>query len=61
VFRVPGYPWTPAVFVASALVVVASSILAAPRNALIGTAMLMLGVPVYWYWSREGRAVRPPA
>jgi APA family basic amino acid/polyamine antiporter len=60
-FRVPGYPWTPAVFVASALVVVASSILAAPRNALIGTAMLMLGVPVYWYWSREGRAVRPPA
>lgn len=61
VFRVPGYPWTPAVFVASALVVVASSILAAPRNALIGTGMLLLGVPVYWYWSREGRRVRPPA
>jgi APA family basic amino acid/polyamine antiporter len=54
-FRVPGYPWTPAAFVAAAVFVVASSVLAAPRNALIGTALLALGVPVFWYWSREGR------
>jgi APA family basic amino acid/polyamine antiporter len=54
-FRVPGYPWTPAVFVAAAVFVVASSVLAAPRNALIGTGLLVLGVPVFWYWSREGR------
>jgi APA family basic amino acid/polyamine antiporter len=54
-FRVPGYPWTPALFVAASIFVVVSSVLAAPRNALIGSGLLALGVPVYWYWSRAGR------
>jgi APA family basic amino acid/polyamine antiporter len=54
-FRVPGYPWTPGLFVVSAILVVISSVVAAPRNALIGSGLLALGVPVYWYWSREGR------
>jgi APA family basic amino acid/polyamine antiporter len=54
-FRVPGYPWTPAAFVAAATFVVASSVVAAPRNALVGTGLLALGVPVFWYWSRAGR------
>jgi basic amino acid/polyamine antiporter, APA family len=54
-FRVPGYPVTPAVFVAAAIFVVVSSVVAAPRNALVGTALLALGVPVFWYWSRAGR------
>src|SRR5256886_4486710 len=34
-FRVPGYPWTPGLFVLAALYVVVSAILANPRNALI--------------------------
>jgi len=46
-FRVPGYPWTPALFVLAALYVVASAVLANPRNALVGTGLLLLGVPVY--------------
>jgi APA family basic amino acid/polyamine antiporter len=54
-FRVPGYPWTPAVFVAAAILVVVSSVAAAPRNAMVGTGLLALGVPVFWYWSRAGR------
>ena len=54
-FRVPGYPWTPAAFVAAATFVVASSVVAAPRNALVGTGLVALGVPVFWYWSRAGR------
>ena len=54
-FRVPGYPWTPALFLAAAVLVVASSVLANPRNALIGTGLLGLGVPVYGYWRRRGR------
>jgi APA family basic amino acid/polyamine antiporter len=53
-FRVPGYPWTPALFVAAAGFVVISSIAANPRNALIGTGLLLLGVPVYRFWSRRG-------
>ena len=58
-FRVPGYPWTPAAFVAAAAFVVVSSVLAAPRNALLGTGLVALGVPVYRYWSRSGRGTAP--
>ena len=46
-FRVPAYPWTPALFVVAAAYVVASSIIANPRNALMGTGLLALGLPVY--------------
>src|SRR5437016_6920652 len=47
-FRVPGYPWTPGLFVLAALYVVASSILANPRNALIGAGLLALGGRSTW-------------
>jgi APA family basic amino acid/polyamine antiporter len=49
-FRVPGYPWTPGLFVVAATYVVVSSVLASPRNALIGCGLLALGLPVYAYW-----------
>jgi APA family basic amino acid/polyamine antiporter len=50
--RVPGYPWTPALFVAAAALVVTSAVLGNPRNAAIGTALLLLGIPVYLWWRR---------
>ena len=53
-FRVPGYPLLPALFVLAALYVVASSVGANPRNAAIGTGLLLLGMPVYWLWTRRG-------
>jgi APA family basic amino acid/polyamine antiporter len=56
-FRVPGYPWTPGLFVAAALYVVASSIAANPTNALIGSGLLALGVPVYLFWKRRTRVL----
>ncbi len=63
-FRVPGYPWTPALFVAAAMLVVASAVLSNPGNALIGAGLLALGVPVYgyWRWRNSGRnhLRRPP-
>src|SRR5438093_1387610 len=49
-FRVPGYPWTPGLFVLAAAYVVASSVGANPRNAAIGTGLILLGVPLYYYW-----------
>jgi basic amino acid/polyamine antiporter, APA family len=49
---VPGYPWTPALFVAAAAFVVVSAVLESPLNAAIGTALLLLGVPVYLWWRR---------
>jgi len=48
--RTIGYPWVPGLFVVAAAYVVASSVLANPRNAAIGGGLLLLGVPVYLYW-----------
>jgi hypothetical protein len=39
---------------------VASSIAANPRNTVIGTGLLALGVPVYWYWASWARGGRRP-
>ena len=52
-FRAPGGAWVPGFFVAAAAYVVASSVGANPGNALIGTGLVLLGVPVYLYWKRQ--------
>jgi basic amino acid/polyamine antiporter, APA family len=52
-FRVPGYPWVPALFVLAAAYVVVSAVAANPRNAAMGALLIGLGVPVYWYWARR--------
>lgn len=52
-FRTPGYPFAPGLFVAAALCAVASAVLSNPRRAIVGTALLALGVPVYLFYSRR--------
>jgi APA family basic amino acid/polyamine antiporter len=54
-FRTPGFPWIPGFFVVAAVYVVLSSIGANVRNAAIGSALLILGVPVFYAW-RRGKA-----
>ena len=51
-FKTPGYPLVPALFVCAAIYVVASSVAQNPGNALKGTGLLLLGVPVFLYWRR---------
>jgi APA family basic amino acid/polyamine antiporter len=47
-FRVPGYPWVPLLFGATALAIVVNTLVETPRESLIGLAFIGLGVPVYW-------------
>ena len=56
-FRAPGGIWVPGFFVLAAAYVVASSVGANPGNALIGTGLILLGVPVYLYWRGRGHAL----
>jgi len=51
-FRVPGYPWVPLLFILSGAGIVLNTFFADTRNALIGTAIFALGVPVYYFWRR---------
>ena len=58
-FKVPGYPWTPALFVLAAAYVVVSAVLSNPKNAGIGALLIGAGVPVFWLWNQKRRA-NPP-
>ncbi len=49
-FRTPGYPWVPALFAFAGFGIVANTFVADPRDALIGTAIIAIGVPVYLWW-----------
>jgi len=59
-FRVPGYPWTPLAFVASAAAIVVNTIAARPGRSLLGLGILLLGLPAYYWW-RRGERERSPA
>jgi APA family basic amino acid/polyamine antiporter len=52
-FRMPGFPLLPIVFIAAAMYVVLGSIASNPVNAIKGTALIALGVPVFVYWRRS--------
>jgi APA family basic amino acid/polyamine antiporter len=52
-YRMPGHPVTTTVFVAICWWVVGNTIYRYPRNSLFGYALLLAGVPVYWFWSRR--------
>ncbi len=56
-YRVPGHPYTTALFVVSCWLVVINTIYKYPANTLLGMVILALGVPVYAFWAhRSGRA-----
>jgi APA family basic amino acid/polyamine antiporter len=49
-FRTPGYPVTPVLFVLSALVIVANTVVSQPTQSLIGLGITVLGLPAYLWW-----------
>jgi APA family basic amino acid/polyamine antiporter len=51
-FRVPGYPWTPALFIAAAGALVANTIATQPLRAAVGIGVVLLGLPVYFVWRK---------
>lgn len=55
-FRVPGYPVTPLLFIVVAAAIVLNTVFLHPGQAAMGIGLILLGVPVYWFWrsKREG-------
>ena len=51
-FRVPGYPWTPLLFILVAAAIVLNTVFLHPAQAAIGVGLILLGAPVYWFWRR---------
>jgi APA family basic amino acid/polyamine antiporter len=52
-FRVPGYPWTPLLFVLAAAAIVLNTLVARPLQALLGMGIVLLGAPAYYLWKRR--------
>lgn len=52
-FRVPGHPFTTALFIVACWLIVANALWKDPRNSFIGVVILALGLPVYWAWQRH--------
>jgi basic amino acid/polyamine antiporter, APA family len=55
-FRMPFHPMTTALFCLVCWSVVANTIYRYPANTLIGMAILVSGVPVYYLWKKISRA-----
>ncbi|PYS78876.1 MAG: amino acid transporter [Acidobacteria bacterium] len=49
-FRVPGHPFTTALFVAACALIVAATIYKYPSNSAVGLGLLASGIPVYFLW-----------
>lgn len=52
-FRAPLHPWSTLAFIAAAAYVVIGSVTSNPSNAVRGSALLLLGVPVFLFWRRR--------
>lgn len=58
-YRMPGYPWTPLLFVLAAATIVGNGVILALRNprqfwSLAGAILLfLLGIPAYYFWQRR--------
>ncbi len=49
-YRVWGFPWVPAVFIAGMAAVLISTILVRPVESLLGLAAIAIGWPAYAWW-----------
>lgn len=54
-YRVPGYPWTPLLFILAATALVLNTIVAQPQRAAIGLGIVAVGTPAYLLWNRNRR------
>jgi APA family basic amino acid/polyamine antiporter len=54
-YRAFGYPVIPLIFILATAALLINTFIAAPRQALLGVAVLCAGLPFYWYWSRRPR------
>jgi basic amino acid/polyamine antiporter, APA family len=57
-FKVPGHPFTTALFVAACWLVVLSTVYKYPANSAIGFAIVLAGIPASYYWLRQQRKDR---
>jgi len=51
-YRTWGYPWVPAAFVLSCVLLVGNTLATKPAESLIGVGLVAIGLPAFWWWRR---------
>ena len=54
-YRTWGYPIVPALYVLGSLALVWNTLIERPGASIAGLGLVALGLPFYWYWSRQDR------
>jgi basic amino acid/polyamine antiporter, APA family len=54
-FRVPGHPFTTILFIVIEWLVAVNTFYKYPENSMIGMAIMLAGIPVYFFWLRSGK------
>jgi APA family basic amino acid/polyamine antiporter len=52
-YKAWGYPVVPAVFILFCVALVIITFINRPREAFIGVALILSGLPFYWYWNKK--------
>jgi basic amino acid/polyamine antiporter, APA family len=59
-YNVPGHPVTTLLFIAASWLVVVNTVFRYPRNTVIGLAIMLAGVPAYYFWKWRRAGWTPP-
>jgi len=54
-YKVWGYPVVPAIVVVFCAILIVNTIFSRPREAAIGAALMLTGVPMYWWFTKNKR------
>ena len=52
-YRVPGYPWLPALYIAASTAIMIDLLIVKPAYTWPGLVIVMTGIPVYFLWKRR--------
>lgn len=59
-YRTPGYPVVPALFVLSTIALVGNSLLERPGSTALSLGAILLGIPVYFVWTKQRSGILSP-
>lgn len=52
-YRIWGYPVVPALFIIASFAIVVNQILSDPKESLFGLSLVLIGLPMYYLWSKN--------
>lgn len=56
-YKALGYPWLPSIFVIIAILLLVNTILTSPKSTAVGLGLILLGVPVYFFFRKSLKKV----